>query len=119
MNTQIETRNFELAPSLLAHVESELEACIGPYANSVRSVSISLKDDAESEASEGCEATVRVRLKHRMPIKVTTVQGDLYTAVSIGVRRCQRVAERSLRKRRGWHRAAARHFRNSAVSAPL
>ena len=119
MNTQIETRNFELAPSLLAHIESELEACLGAYANSVRNVSVTLKDDAVAETSEGCEATVRVRLKHRMPIKVTTVQGDLYTAVSIGVRRSQRVVERSLRKRRGWHRAAARNFRNAAVSAPL
>lgn len=120
MNTNVETQGFDLTPALKAWVESEIELSLSKYETDIRRVDVNLLDAGSPEGGKGMAAGVTVFLKHRAPVRIATINTDMYAAIAISAMRAQHGVERAMAKKRRWQRAKVRMWRHSeAVSAPI
>jgi len=120
MNANVETQGFEVTPALRAWVLNELEMSLGRYRQDVRRIDVNLLKAKGPEGGKGMAAGITVFLKHRAPVRIATINTDMYAAIAISAMRAQTAVQRSLSKKRRWQRVKSRMWRHAeAIGAPM
>ncbi len=119
MNTNVETQGFDLTPALKAWVNNELHMTLDRFNDDIRRVEVNMLNAKGPAGGKGKAAGITVFLKHRSPVRVATINTDLYAAVAISAMRAEKAVDKTLSKRRSWHRTKIRMFNAQAVSAPI
>lgn len=110
MKINVETQGFTLTPAISAWLHEQIGSSLDRFDGDIRSIDVYVKNVSGPQGGDGKAAAVSVYLKHRMPVCITTVHQDLYTAVSITAQRCQRAVRKSLGKRRRLQRSLLRRL---------
>ncbi len=89
---------FPLTDAILRHVESRLEAALGPFARSVVTVTVRLQDVNASRGGIDKRCGVVVALRGRGVVTAEVTDGDLYAAVDAVARRARRAVKRAVKR---------------------
>ena len=120
MNANVETQGFELTPALKAWVMNELEMTHGRFSQDIRRIDVNLLKAEGPKGGKGTAAGITVFLQNRVPVRVATINTDMYAAIAISAMRAQKAVERSLSREGRWQRGKIRMWRQTAaVSASI
>ena len=107
MQIRVETQGFTITPPIGARTHQQVGHALQRYAEHVMGVDVYLKDTNGPKGGEDKQVYVRVSLKHRAPVVITTTHGDLYRGIDLAAKRVRRAVRRSL----GRSRLLVRHAR--------
>lgn len=112
MKVRIQSQGFELTPAIAARVNEKLDRMQSRFADELISIDVFLKDLNGPKGGYDKQAIIRVELRHRAPISISSTQTDLYQAIDACTRRCMRSVRRTISRerlvrRRGLHQLAA------------
>ena len=116
MNINLEPQGFELSPSIVECVFEYARKTLNRFDDEIKAVDVHLRHDG---AAFNTSAAFNIYLKHRSPVRITTVHEDLYQAISTTATRAEEAVERSLSKRRRLHRSRLRRLQSIAASSSM
>jgi len=120
MNVNIETSGFALTPAMRLWVDQQIAMTFRQLEGDVRGVDVRLSHTEDRDGVSGRLAAFNVYLKHRSPIRLTTVHANLYSAIAISAQRSALAVGKAVTTRRRSVRADMRRWRHqSMVSAPI
>jgi ribosome-associated translation inhibitor RaiA len=97
----IDTRaiDFPLTEAIQGHVESQVQAALGPVAGRVMKVTARLEDVNAGRGGIDKRCTLVAALRRRVVLTVEATSADLYAAVTEAAGRIRRSALHTLRRR--------------------
>jgi ribosome-associated translation inhibitor RaiA len=106
----IDTRaiGFDLTGSILRHVESRVEAALGPVARWVLTVTARLEDVNADRGGIDKRCSLVVALRRRGVVVAEATDGDLYAAVDEAAGRARRAVTRAVKRHAARDRTAPR-----------
>lgn len=112
MRVRIQSQGFDLTPAIAARVNKKLERMLSRFGDELISIDVFLKDLNGPKGGYDKQAIVRVEMRHRAPISISSTKTDLYRAIDACTRRCMRSVRRTISRerlvrRRGLHQLAA------------
>ena len=100
MNINLQAKDFELTPSIEAHVLKQLRLHLSNFAAHIVAVDVFLRDINGPKGGPDKKVLICTQLGTRAKVTVERTRTDLYVAVSCAVRQTKRAVRRSFRKRR-------------------
>jgi len=98
MLIEIRAMEFELTDAIRRHVESRVEAALGPVARWVRTVTARVDDVNATRGGVDKRCRLVAALRHRGVVTAEATDADLYAAVDAAAARLRRVALRTVRR---------------------
>ena len=98
MLIEIRAMDFELTDAIRRHVESRVEAALGPVARWVRNVTARVGDVNATRGGVDKRCRLVAALRHRGVVTAEATEADLYAAVDAAAGRLRRVALRAVRR---------------------
>ena len=119
MNMTIQALGFAMTPAIESHARTRVEAAVGRYQASVRSVDVYLRDTNGPKGGEDKSALFLVRLRNGPTVGIESVHADLYAAIRVSAGRTRRAIKRTLKKHRRLAKARLRALRHQQPAAGL
>ena len=118
MNIGIHAQDFELTAAIEEFTRDQLGSALSRIGEDVSRIDVYLKDNNGPRGGEDKEVMIRVNMRNRRQVAVSTTNSDLYTALMIGIRRTKRAVRRQTRKSRRFRNQRLKRLlqRNPAVS---
>lgn len=112
MRVYIQTQGFDLTPAIETHVQQQVSRNLGSMEEQIIAVDVFLGDVNGPKGGDDKKALFSIQLASRLGIRLETLHGDLYTAVSRAARRAKQTVKRTVRKQKQIRRAEIRRLRH-------
>ncbi len=116
MNITTRAQDFELTEPIDACVRDSLASSLRRIDHDIVAVDVFLRDTNGPKGGVDKQVLIRVRLRNRQLLAVSTTHENLYAAIRKGVHRTRRAVSRALRRSR---RIERRRLRELLASNPL
>ncbi len=110
MNITSRTQGFELSSAIDAFVTEELRLTLQRYSEEIVSVNVFMKDINGPKGGIDKQVVLRIQMRGRQQITLTTARESLYAAIRISAKRAKRAVRRSVRKSRRFEKVSLRRL---------
>ena len=100
MNVTTRAQGFDLTAAIDRFTRSSLESALARVGSDVIAIDVFLKDTNGPKGGVDKLALIRVQLRDRQSIAISTTHDDLYAAIKMGTQRTKRAIRRHVRRSR-------------------
>lgn len=100
MLIQVNAGEFHSTPTIISHVESEVEKSLKLFRDRVTRVEVHLRDDNGPKSGTDKRCVMEARLASRQPLAVENVGTDMYDAVAGAAGKLERAVRKVVEKER-------------------